>query len=144
MKSFPLSSLPAHLQSQVVGQLHGGSPANAIPSPVEKPRLRQDTKGPNKTEREFEAHLRAEYPGREIHVQAVTLVLANGVRFTPDLFTPTLADGPTFWETKGHMRDDASVKIKVAARLHPWAKFYLATKRPKKKGGGWITERVLP
>lgn len=119
---------------------------------VTKPRLRQDRKGPNRLEREFEAWLREEFMNArvQIHPQAVTLRLANGVRYTGDVamwMEPEkhLNDGQlSIWECKGFMRDDASVKIKVAARVYPWIKFHLVTKRRKQAGGGWDIEEVRP
>jgi len=126
--------------------------------PPAGPRLRQDRKGPNRLEREFEALLRDEWkniPGAEVHAQAVTLVLANGVRYTADfmVFQPVacvrgavnyVSGYVLFYETKGHMRDDAAVKIKVAARTYRNFVFHLVTKRRKKDGGGWSIEEVLP
>jgi len=141
MKPRPLSEIPAKYHAEIMGQLVGGVP-KGVPLPVERPRLRQDTKGPNKTEAAFLAYLHDRYHPSTIYAQAITLTLANGVRYTPDFFRGGME--PTFWETKGFMRDDASVKIKVAARVHPWATFYLVTKLPKKKGGGWKIDRVLP
>ena len=111
---------------------------------VTKPRrLRQDTKGPNKTEKAFEEWLRTHWTFEYLHVQGVTLLLANGVRYTPDF---VVSDGVEIsaFETKGFMRDDASVKIKVAARVFPWIRFHLVTKQSKKDGGGWTIEKVLP
>lgn len=52
--------------------------------------------------------------------EPVTLKLAHRTRYTPD-FRVILADGSEeFHETKGFMRDDAHVKIKVAAASHPY------------------------
>ena len=57
---------------------------------------------------------------REYHYEAVTLQLAHDCRYTPD-FLVILADGTVeLHETKGHMRDDALVKLKVCARLYPF------------------------
>lgn len=123
-----------------------------------KPRLRQDRKGPNKLEAEFEAWLREEWKndaGVDVLAQAVTLSLANGVRYTPDFVVKFTSHGMRgavqfeavvlhAYETKGFMREDASVKIKVAAHQYPWIKFHLVTKRKKKDGGGWAIEEVLP
>lgn len=119
-----------------------------------KRRLRQDTKGPNKTEAEFERWLREEWRNKEACVtpQGVNLWLANGVRYCPDfvLAITRHRENGTPWievhayETKGFMRDDAAVKIKVAAHQYPWIKFHLVTKRGKKDGGGWDIEEVLP
>lgn len=115
----------------------------------EKPRLRQNRKGPNKLEAEFEAWLREEWRevhGAEVHPQGVTFFLANGVRYTPDfaLVTPHGGLAVRLFETKGFMRDDAAVKIKVAARTYRQFEFHLVTKRKKKDGDGWSIERVLP
>jgi len=78
--------------------------------------------------------------------QNITLKLANGVRYTLD-FNVTDRSGdalPEFFEVKGFMRDDASVKLKVAAALYRQFIFYLVTKRAKKLGGGWDVQEVLP
>lgn len=149
MKPRPLSEIPAKFHGEIMAQLLKPDPKSpqliaAIPKPVARPRLRQDTKGPNKTELAFEAYLRERHPERTIHCQEITLTLANGVRYTPDFFVPASMMGHVFYETKGYMRDDASVKIKVAARVHQWASFYLVTKKAKKQGSGWQIERVLP
>ena len=147
----PLSSFSQSVQAQIVAQLHrspkppGGIDVrgNVIAAPP-KPRLRQSSKGPNKTELAAAAWLRAEYQGQLVIEQGVTLVLANGLRYTPDLFLPDPgASRPHFYEVKGFMRDDAAAKLKMAARVHPWAVFYLLTKRPKHRGGGWALEEVL-
>lgn len=151
MKPRALSEIPERFHAEIMQQLLKPDPVKtttpipAIPVPVQASRLRQDTKGLNKTEAEFLAYLEGRYVGRVIHAQSITLTLANGVRYTPDFFCGQLgpANKPIFWETKGFMRDDASVKIKVAARVHEWAAFYLVTKIPKKKGGGWDMQKVL-
>ena len=41
-------------------------------------------------------------------------------------------------EVKGWWRDDARVKIKVAAELFPWIQFVAVTKQPQ----GWVEERL--
>lgn len=117
-------------------------------------RLRQKI-GPqmNKLESEFFVYLKAERPGAQVLAQSVTLKLGNGVRFTPDFFV--MADATNeherpvtelvAYETKGEfMRDDAAVKLKVAAAIYPQIRFHLVTKRKKKLGGGWAIEEVLP
>ncbi len=62
----------------------------------------------------------------------------NGVRgssYTPD-FRVILADGEVvFYETKGFMRDDARLKLKVASERHPY-RFCLVTR----KNGKWKEE----
>ncbi len=41
-------------------------------------------------------------------------------------------------EVKGFMRDDAAVKLKVAAKMHPWWTFRLVKKSKK----GWDIKLV--
>lgn len=118
-----------------------------------KKRIRQQT-GPmlNKTEAAFYEHLKAQWPGAKVLPQSFTLKIGNGVRYTPDFAVITDATNghPTpvcefrFYEVKGFMRDDAAVKLKVAASLFPLFGFHLVTKRPKKLGGGWDVQFVLP
>lgn len=80
---------------------------------------------------------------QEIGIQSHTLKLADMCRYTPDFFA--LVDGvPTFFEVKGFMRDDAQVKLKVAARLHRIFKFVLVTRENKKLGGAWKEVEVKP
>lgn len=110
-----------------------------------KPTLRQK-RGPklNKTEAAFEAYLRANTE-RTIHTQDITLTLGNGVRYTPDFSTwAKLGDAfPAFFEVKGFMRDDAAVKLKVAAAMYPQFMFFLVH-RDRTQPSGWRIEEVLP
>jgi hypothetical protein len=73
--------------------------------------------------------------------EAITLRLAKRTRYTPD-FTVVTAEGRVeFHETKGgYWRDDARVKIKVAAEMYPWARFVGITARRERDGGGWAEE----
>ena len=116
---------------------------NSVASPpviaAEKPKGR----GMNKTEAEFAVHLDVRKYRTEIRwygFEAVTLKLADGCRYTPDFCVVTLTGRIEFWEVKGFWRDDARVKIKVAAKLFPWARFVAVTKRRKQDGGGWREE----
>ena len=113
---------------------------------VDKPTLRQK-RGPklNKTEAAFELHLRAKFPTKIICTQGITLALGNGVRYTPDFSTwAQLGDAfPAFFEVKGFMRDDAAVKLKVAAAMYPQFMFFLVH-RDKSAPSGWRIEEVLP
>lgn len=71
------------------------------------------------------------------------LILAKRTSYLPD-FRVVLANGELeFHETKGFVRDDAIVKLKVAARLHPY-RFYLVRKLPKRDGGGWDIREIQP
>lgn len=161
----PLHKFPRHVQDQIAAQLHAGlkKVSENQTAMIDKilidaatgsdaTRLRQKS-GPvlNKTEAAFEYEIRFRHKDQKALVQSVTLLLANGCRYTPDFFVPcTFAAGdglncaPVAYEVKGFMRDDAAVKIKVAARAYPWIRFFLATKRKKKAGGGWAIQEILP
>lgn len=76
--------------------------------------------------------------------EAVTLKLANGVRYTPDFLVLDASDKVRLEEVKGHWRDDARVKIKVAARLFPMFTFVALTPRKLRDGGGWNREEFRP
>lgn len=61
---------------------------------------------------------------------AEKLRLAKRTWYSPD-FRVVMADGEIqFHETKGFMQDDANVKLKVAAAIHPY-RFFLVTWRAK-------------
>ena len=116
-------------------------PAPHLPvKPVRVRTLRQQTgSGLNKLETAFLGHLEARKMG-ELLTQAITLKIANGCRYTPDFVEVRHGLGMRAYEVKGFMRDDAAVKIKVAAARFPWIEFFLAT-RPK-RAGEWRIERV--
>ncbi len=110
------------------------------PKPLkQKGRLRQNADGLNKLERAFANHLRERDCGARIYEQAITLRIANGCRYTPDFIT-TNEWATEGWEVKGFMRDDAAVKLKVAASLYPWIKFHLVSR----KKGEWQIQEILP
>jgi hypothetical protein len=68
------------------------------------------------------------------------LRLAANTTYNPD-FLVVLQDGTTEWhEVKGFWRDDARVKIKVAATRFPFWRFIAVTK----KAGAWIVEEFAP
>ena len=105
--------------------------------PHAKGRIREQKM--NKTEARYAEHLeRLKLAGEILWYQyeAVTLKLADDTRYTPD-FMVLLANGELeAHEVKGFWRDDARVKIKVAARLFPFR--FIAVSMPK--GGIWVTE----
>lgn len=80
--------------------------------------------GMNKTERHRAIQLEAlkrDGQIRDWRFEEITLKLAADCRYTPD-FAVIENDGTLrFEETKGHWRDDAKVKIRVAAKLFPCA-----------------------
>jgi hypothetical protein len=96
----------------------------------------------NRTEAAYSELLEARRLAGEIRAwwfEAVTLKLAHDCRYTPD-FLVQLADGALeCHECKGFWRDDARVKIKVAADKFPF-RFVAVKKLRKKDGGGWQEE----
>lgn len=106
-------------------------------------RVRASRRGMNKTEARRAAELEAMRIAGEISAwafEAVTLKLAHDCRYTPDFLVIYGLGHVRFEETKGHWRDDARVKIRVAAEKFPWFDFVALTVRKKKDGGGWHRE----
>lgn len=97
----------------------------------------------NKTEAAFYAWFKSRFPDLPIYREGVTLLIGNGVRYTPDFAVFNPGGGLVLYETKGFMRDDAAVKIKVAATTFPRAEFWLATACNQSKAT-WNLERVHP
>ncbi len=123
----------------------------------ESKRLNIEGEELNKTERAFLEFLQAQavLKGAWILTQPVKLVLAHKCTYTPDFVTVELLSAAmpsklgaglsqpvqlTAWEVKGFWRDDARVKIKVAARMYPWIRFIAV----QKARGGWKEELIQP
>jgi len=70
--------------------------------------------------------------------EPVKLRLAKNTFYTPD-FLVVCPEHFEFHEVKGFVRDDAMVKIKVAARLYPWFRFVLVKSDRRK---GWTRREV--
>lgn len=110
-----------------------------------KPRIRQDRGGLNRTEAEFRDYLATTYCGTDrIMREGLGFRIGNGCVYWPDFVVPSSCNRSHVYEVKGFMRDDAAVKLKVAASKFPTFKFFLVTKRAKKLGGGWDVQEVLP
>ena len=93
----------------------------------------------NKTEHEYGCMLEARGDVVWCEFEGVSLRLGDDCRYTPD-FTIMLRDGTIeMHETKGFMRDDALVKIKVAAASFPF-KFVLV----RKQKGEWSMTEIRP
>lgn len=142
------SDLNPKMQAQVAASLYpekavsmrsGGVSTSWVGVDTPK-RLRQSQKQPNKLETAFAAYLEQTQPTLTgLRAGCVTLQLANGVRYTPDL-VGWVGDDLTAWEVKGFMRDDAAVKLKVAASLWPEISFVLVWKDQ----GCWRQQEILP
>ena len=94
----------------------------------------------NKTEARYAALLDAQVLAGTLHAwryEAIKLRLADNTYYTPD-FWLVYPDGACgFDEVKGFWRDDARVKIKVAAEQFPWFRFRAAS---WSKAMGWQVE----
>lgn len=96
----------------------------------------------NKTERAYSLHLDGLIRRGEIvawKFEGLTLKLAKDTRYTPDFLVQLNDDALECHEVKGFWRDDAKVKIKVAAAMYPFT-FRAFRPMPKKSGGGWERE----
>lgn len=96
----------------------------------------------NKTEKAYEDMLETMLYAGEIlwyKFEGITLKLADNTRYTPDFFVMNSNGILECHEVKGFWRDDAKVKIKVAAENFPF-KFIAAKQKAKKNGGGWNIE----
>lgn len=111
------------------GKCNSSTPANL--ATTDEARL-------NKTEKRWLDYLRAERH-EWIGIQCFTLKIGDDCRYTPDLWTFD-ASRLTAWEIKGYMRDDALVKLKVAARMFPFIRFVIVRSR----AGQWLFEDVKP
>lgn len=118
--------------------------AVTFPEPRDYPPRSTDEQKLNKLERDWLVQLRARFqrPHYKIYIQAINLKLANDCRYLCDFAVVNWEGKTTFFETKGGwMRDDARVKLLVAARMFPFYRFILVT---RKKGCAFVEEVVKP
>lgn len=92
----------------------------------------------NKLESDWLAYRRS-LNAQWIGVQCMSLKLGSDCRYLPD-FIEILNGNVIAWETKGFMRPQARVKLKVAARMYPWIIFKIVTRKNKE----WKIETVKP
>ncbi len=111
-------------------------PFGVLPKPTPRPRM-------NKTEGEWAMILEARKRAGEIiwyQFEGLRLRLADGAYFTPDFPVLTKEGNLEFQEVKGFWREAGKLRIRVAAGLYPFWKFYAVRKIKKKDGGGWDIE----
>lgn len=98
--------------------------------------------GMNKTEMEYARELELRKKAGEIvdwKYEPFSLKLANKTYYKPD-FLLVFPDHFEIHEVKGtFIREDAIVKLKVAAKMFPWFKFVLAQKKRKY----WVIKEVV-
>ena len=109
-----------------------------------KGRTRQRSGEMNKAEAAYAAYLDLRVHAREIawwSFEAWKFRLADRTFYTPDFIVMFIDGRLEAHEVKGHWEDDARVKIKVAADMHPIT-FVAVKALPKKEGGGWKEEII--
>ena len=134
-------------QEQYNGWVKGRDEGTDLKPDVGRPKPIIPKDRMNKTEAKFAEYLEQLKHLREIidwKFEPMKIELAHNVKgkrnattYTPD-FLAVYPDHFTFYEVKGFFRDDALVKIKVAAELYPW--FVWQVVRLKK--GEWIFEEI--
>jgi deoxycytidine triphosphate deaminase len=92
----------------------------------------------NKLEKDYLEWLRA-CGDWWICVQAITLKIGYDTRLTLD-FWALDERGLRAIDVKGFQREDALIKIKVAARMYPFIRFLIA----KRNGGVWEHKEIKP
>lgn len=93
----------------------------------------------NKTEAKYLDYLKSLNP-QWLGVQCIKLKLAKNTTYTPDFWAIDHLGVLHAREVKGFWRDDARVKIKVAARMYPWVRFTAATLVKQR----WQHEEIKP
>jgi len=132
-----LSDLPKHVQDQIRPQLADGpQPPSASVAVMAKgkPPVGREM---NKLEAQFARHLDLKLLTGEISgylYEAIKLRLADRTWDTPHFCVFSRDGSIEFYGTKGFMRDDAAVKLKVAAEQYPRFGFCLVTRSK----GQWI------
>lgn len=96
----------------------------------------------NKTEMAYELELSAMKSAGLIQwykFEGVNLRLADNTHYRPDFIVMNAEGVIEIHEVKGQWRDDAKVKIRVAADIYPFI-FKAIRRKPKYQGGGWEVE----
>jgi len=128
-----IHNLPSHLKLGLVstGVIELDSKLELRPS--------TDEEKLNKTEKRYLEYLRRLNPPW-IGIQKITLKLADDTRLTPDFNYLDPTGRMVFVDVKGFQREDALIKMKVAARMFSWATFIIA----KEIKNGWQEKEVKP
>jgi len=131
-----MSELPAERLAKATTR-QASSPASTPQSPKstkDSGKKPHRAKEPNRTEREFEAQLRTEFPKATIRWEAYRLKLAPLATYEPDYSVAHENGTVEFFEVKGpYVFPKALAKLRVAAVMFPQHKFTLA----QKKKIGW-------
>lgn len=122
----PLSESVRRINSQLEGKEAARNPMVSPPVEVNfKPRPSKDELKLNKLEKrrlEYLRMLRVPCLG----IQNLTFKLADDTRLTPDFSFIDENGRLTLDDVKGFQREDALIKMKVAARQFPWARWIIS------------------
>lgn len=133
-------SMESQLMKQALPQFGGEAALKQVK------RIRQDGRGVNKLEAAALEQVKSWMPDFKCEHHKLTLLLANGLRFTPDICCRNMARDMfklVFYEVKGpYAREDSLIKIKVAAHEFPDFAFWLLWRDGRT--GPWHTQQVLP
>jgi len=108
--------------------------------PVPSVRKQTDEEKLNKTEKAYLAVLRS-LGVKNLGIQSITLKIADDCRFTPDFNYVDESERTVLIDVKGWQREDAFIKIKVAARIFTQFKFQIVK---KDKNIGWDVREIKP
>lgn len=135
-----LQDLPPKARAQAMRQLGMKTSADVEKEGKSTPPLKASKL--NGTEQRFADELEAMRCGKLIKswmFEPIKLILADRTTYTPDFMVEPIGAEPIrFYEVKGFWRDDARVKIKVAARLFPMFRFTAV----QWKKGQWAYEDI--
>ncbi len=106
----------------------------------EKPKRKQQGRGENQLERDFERHLHQWFRVNHIWVKPMVLRIGPVMTFEPDFMVFDEMDCETYViDTKGPISwEDSRIKIKITAEKFPMWKWLIVT-RP---GGAWRAKEV--
>lgn len=135
--------MPIRLSAAQIRQLYAKLPPGQEPPPASTKPSKLEL---NKNEQALLQHLLSLPDVIDIWPHGIRIVLGENCRYEPD-FLVQFKDGRLeLWEAKAlwsngqRGMDDSRVKVKATATQFPFP-VVIATKQPKKKGGGWIIER---
>jgi hypothetical protein len=123
-------------EQQYAEMMRKRSPAAPAPAAVSK------TRKMNSWEQAFSYELKARQEAGELvwwAFEPLRFRLADGAWYKPDFGAVSVDGVLTLYEIKGHWRESARVRIKVAADRHPF-RFIALRKRKAAEGGGWDSE----
>ena len=154
IKSLPVSDAVRKLNPEIYGLT--AKPGLGIAKTTYSPPLvaEEPSPGPryrSKWEREFHEILKARF--KWVEHEPLRLKIGRNAYYKPDFLVVGGYDqnldalhpvNVVFYEVKGHWREAARVRIKVAASKYPWARFIAVVKQKKKDGGGWKEEAFQP